>query len=290
MKKRLLSAILSFCMLLTMVPTVAFAAEDDEAAPQSSSVLEGSCGAKGSEGNVQWALTDDDGDGSYTLTISGSGAMADFTLPTKPDATGANVAPWYTALPADGNKSSVPIVPITEIKIDEGVTYLGNYAFSCLTNVVKANIPASITRLGDSIFRGDTALTTVEWASGFNAPKITDTDSNSATYTGNYVPTSMFDGCTSLGSGEELSAWLPDSFTGVGCAAFRGTQFTVDFDNWSNLNYIGAYGFAGMPNLESFTLSTKITLGLRGGASNAFNSSGLKSLDCIDPQRSVQRL
>lgn len=65
MKKRLLSAILSFCMLLTMAPTVAFAAEDDEAAPQSSSVLEGSCGAKGSEGNVQWALTDDDGDGSY---------------------------------------------------------------------------------------------------------------------------------------------------------------------------------------------------------------------------------
>ena len=32
MKKRLLSAILSFCMLLTMAPTVAFAAEDDEAA------------------------------------------------------------------------------------------------------------------------------------------------------------------------------------------------------------------------------------------------------------------
>lgn len=30
MKKRLLSAILSLCMLLTMVPTVAFAAEDDE--------------------------------------------------------------------------------------------------------------------------------------------------------------------------------------------------------------------------------------------------------------------
>lgn len=143
-------------MLLTMAPTVAFAAEDDEAAPQSSSVLEGSCGAKGSEGNVQWALTDDDGDGSYTLTISGSGDMVDFT---SPNAENANVAPWYTALLADENTSSVPI---TEIKIDEGVTYLGNYAFSYLTNVVKVNIPASITSLGDSIFRGDTALTTVE--------------------------------------------------------------------------------------------------------------------------------
>ena len=279
MKKRLLSAILSFCMLLTMAPTVAFAAEDDEAAPQSSSVLEGSCGAKGSEGNVQWALTDDDGDGSYTLTISGSGAMADFTLPTKPDATGANVAPWYTALLADENTSSVPI---TEIKIDEGVTYLGNYAFSYLTNVVKVNIPASITSLGDSIFRGDTALTTVEWASDFKAPKITDTDSKDNIYRGNYVPTSMFDGCTSLGKGKELSTWLPASFNGVGCAAFRGTQFTVAFDNWSNLNYIGAYGFAGMPNLDSFTLSNEITLGLRGGASNAFNSSGLRSLTVAD--------
>ena len=283
MKKRLLSAILSFCMLLTMAPTVAFAAEDDEATNTISladaTETSGTCGAGDSADSVKWALTDNDGDGSYTLTISGSGAMADFTLPTKPDATGANVAPWYTALPADENTSSVPI---TEIKIDEGVTYLGNYAFSCLTNVVKVNIPASITSLGDSIFRGDTALTTVEWASDFKAPKITDTDSNSATYTGNYVPTSMFDGCTSLGKDKELSAWLPASFTGVGCAAFRGTQFTVDFDNWSNLNYIGAYGFAGMPNLDFFTLSNEITLGLRGGASNAFNSSGLRSLTVAD--------
>ncbi len=93
----------------------------------------------------------------------------------------------------------------------------------------------------------------------------------------------MFDGCTSLGSGEELSDWLPASFTGVGCAAFRGTQFTVDFADWNNLNYIGAYGFAGMPNLDSFTLSNEIrSTGLRGGASNAFNSSGLKSLTVAD--------
>ena len=46
-------------------------------------------------------------------------------------------------------------------------------------------------------------------------------------------------------------------------AAFRGTQFTVDFDVWDNLTYIGAYGFAGMPNLDSFTLSNEIMLGLR---------------------------
>lgn len=232
------------------------------------SELSGNCGATEAD-HVTWELTDDDGDGSYTLTISGNGAMKDYT--SQAGETVTDPTEWYAL------KDS-----ITEIKIEEGVTGLGNWAFSYLTNVVKANIPASITSLGDHIFRGDTALTTVEWASGFNAPVITDTDSRDDTYTGNYVPTSMFDGCTSLGSGEELSAWLPASFTGVGCAAFRGTQFTVDFDGWNALNYIGAYGFAGMPNLVSFTLSTKIPLGLRGGASNAFNSSGLKSLTVAD--------
>ena len=232
------------------------------------SELSGSCGATTAD-TVSWALTENEDGSTYTLTISGNGAMKDYT--SQAGETVADPTGWYAL------KDS-----ITEIKIEEGVTGLGDWAFSYLTKVVKANIPASITSLGDHIFRGDTALTTVEWASGFNAPVITDTDSKDDTYTGNYVPTSMFDGCTSLGSGEELSAWLPDSFTGVGCAAFRGTQFTVDFAGWNTLNYIGAYGFAGMPNLDSFTLSNKIMLGLRGEASNAFNSSGLKLLTVAD--------
>ena len=274
MKRRFFAMLLSLAMLFTLAPT-AFATDGG------SQPTEGTCGATESD-NVSWKLEPNNSDGenqTYTLTISGSGKMENFTSPT---AENANIAPWYTALPADENTSSVPI---TEIKIEEGVTDLSNYAFSYLTNVVKVNIPASITSLGDSIFRGDTALTTVEWASGFKAPEITDTDSNYDTYKGKYVPTSMFDGCTSLGKDKELSAWLPDSFTGVGCAAFRGTQFTVDFNGWNNLKYIGAYGFAGMPNLDSFTLSNEITLGLRGkdgGASNAFNSSGLKSLTVAD--------
>ena len=88
----------------------------------------------------------------------------------------------------------------------------------------------------------------------------------------------MFDFCSKLGDGKELTKWLPSSFTGVGCAAFRGTKFTVDFDNWSNLKYIGARAFEQMPYLESFTLTDGIQIGLRGTDSNAFNGSGLKKL------------
>ena len=256
-------------MMFTLVPTAW--AEGSETGTASVPELTNPA-TSGTSGGIDWKVEN----GLLTVSAASSpeggysaGQMKDYT--SQAGETVADPTGWYAL------KDS-----ITEIKIEEGVTGLGNWAFSYLTNVVKVNIPASITSLGNHIFRGDTALTTVEWASDFNAPEIIDTDSKDNIYSGNYVPTSMFDGCTSLGSGKELLDWLPASFTGVGCAAFRGTQFTVDFGNWSNLNYIGAYGFAGMPNLDSFTLSNEITLGLRGGASNAFNSSGLKSLTVAD--------
>lgn len=63
MKKRLLSAILSFCMLLTMAPTVAFAADGDDEAANTISLADatetsGTCGAEGD--NVTWKLTEND--------------------------------------------------------------------------------------------------------------------------------------------------------------------------------------------------------------------------------------
>lgn len=265
MKRRLLSIFLSLTMMFTLVPTAW--AEDTEAGTASVPELENPA-TKGTSGGIDWSYEDG------VLTISAAempeigcdkGKMKDYT--NQSEETVKILTPWYSVKDK-----------ITKVVIQNDVTYLGNWAFSYLTNAKEANIPASITKLGDNIFRGDTALTTVEWASGFHAPEITDTDSNSATYTGNFVPTSMFDGCTSLGDGQELSEWLPDSFTGVGCAAFRGTQFAVDFAGWNTLNYIGAYAFSEMPNLDSFTLTDRITIGLRYDMSNAFAKSGLKSL------------
>ena len=225
----------------------------------------GDCSATGQD-SVNWALTPNSDGSTYTLTISGEGAMADYTVDTK---KGEDTRPW-----------SAYKDTITDVSISEGVTSIGDSAFRSMTVLEKANIPASITDLGDHIFREDTALTAVEWAEGFSAPKITDTDSSSDKYIGTYVPTSMFDGCTSLGDGQELSKWLPDSFTGVGCAAFRNTAFGVDFDHWNDLSYIGAYGFAGMPNLTTVTVKSNWKFGLRGKdqVSWAFRESGVTSV------------
>ena len=248
MKKRLLSAILSFCMLLTMAPTVAFAAEDDEAAPQSNSVLKGSCGAVGSEDSVQWALTDVDGAGSYTLTISGSGDMVDFTSPTAPNAENANIAPWYTALTAD---ETTKLVPITEIKIDEGITGIGSYAFA-YTKVAKAEFPSTASYYGKYIFRYCSELTTVDWTN-YNPAPMGDTYVPGRPE-GIYVPEGMFDFCESLKQckvGEttydEGVLALPENVTGICTAAFRDTAFnTIDFssDGLNQITAAGPYAFA----------------------------------------------
>ena len=266
MKKRklVLALMLSLMMLVTMIPSFSFADEtggtgSSAGSGTTSAATSGNCGATGND-HVTWSFDKSSG----TLTISGTGAMADYTVNGTVDDR-----PWK-----DYAES------ITKVQISEGVTSLGRCAFQNLTALKETNIPASITQLGDHIYRGDASLTTVNWAEGFKAPTITDTDSNASTYSGTYVPTSMFDGCTSLGTDQELSAWLPESFTGVGCAAFRGTAFKVDFEKWTNLSYIGAYGFATMPNLDAVTVKSTWQLGLRGDnkTSCAFKGSGAKNV------------
>ena len=136
MKKRLLSAILSFCMLLTMAPTVAFAAEDDEGnTPPATS---GTCGAEGTADSVKWALTDDDEDGSYTLTISGSGDMANYTANIN---NGSATQPWRTSV------TGVEIKKITNVVVSEDVTSIGAFAFNGLTGVSEYDIGANVSTI-----------------------------------------------------------------------------------------------------------------------------------------------
>lgn len=274
--KRVISAALAVSMAVSMMPATAVSAfaegTSTNTAVTTTTVNEnaptsGDCGAENQEESVQWKYDES----TKVLTIFGNGPMADYEGIADTDVgTDNDLRPWKPYL----NQ-------ITEVHIEEGVTAIGNSAFRGMKALKKANIPASIQHLGDYIFRADSELTEVEWAPNFMAHELQDNDTkgtNGETYIGTYVPTSMFDFCSKLGDGKELTKWLPSSFTGVGCAAFRGTKFTVDFDNWSNLKYIGARAFEQMPHLESFTLTDNIQIGLRGTDSNAFNGSGLKKL------------
>ena len=86
-------------------------------------VASGDCGT-----NITWTLTDDG-----VLTISGTGAMADFT--------GEDPAPWRS------NRSN-----ISSVIIEPGVTSIGNGAFGSYTNLRSVTIPASVTSIGEKAF------------------------------------------------------------------------------------------------------------------------------------------
>ena len=241
MKRRIFAMLLSLAMLFTLAPT-AFAVETIETS--------GNCGATESD-NVTWKLEQNNSDGenpTYTLTISGSGDMADFTSPTEPNAEGANIAPWYTVLTAD---ETTNLVPITEIKINEGITGIGNFAFA-YTKVVKAEFPSTVSYYGNYIFRYCSELTTVDWTNYKPAPM-------GDTYVpgrpeGIYIPEGMFDFCENLKQckiGETTYAEgvlaLPENVTGICTAAFRDTAFnTIDFssDGLKQITAVGPYAFA----------------------------------------------
>ena len=84
----------------------------------------GSCG----EG-VGWTL-----DSEGLLTVSGSGAMADY---------GSGGAPWY-AFRSD----------IESLRVGNGVTRIGGYAFYSCANLTEAEIPDCVSGIGASAFSG----------------------------------------------------------------------------------------------------------------------------------------
>ena len=121
MSKKLLSILALLCL------TVTSAWADDS----------GTCGT-----SLTWSYVES----THTLTISGTGAMADF---------GYMETPWY------GYRTD-----ITNIVIEDGVTTIGEYAFIECENLTTVTIPNNVTSIGYMAFLGCYSLKTVTIGSG----------------------------------------------------------------------------------------------------------------------------
>ena len=137
MKRRFFAMLLSLAMLFTLAPT-AFAAGNTETSESKPTEMNGNCGATGSENKVRWALTDDDGDGFYTLTISGSGAMADYSV---------NINNAQATQPWRANETGVKIEKITKVVVSENITSIGAFAFNGMTGVSEYDIGANVNTI-----------------------------------------------------------------------------------------------------------------------------------------------
>ena len=97
--------------------------------------ISGNCGAAGHESDVKWELALATTSGVLTITKVGStGAMADYAS--------ASAQPWYSHA---GD--------ITSVVIEDGVTNIGDYAFSGCSNAsLNITVPTSVTSVGTNAF------------------------------------------------------------------------------------------------------------------------------------------
>ena len=154
MKRRIFAIFLSLAMLLTLVP--AAWAEDGESSESGTAAMNGTCGAM-PEDKVTWALADDDGDGFYTLTISGSGAMADYAANINNNAKAKQ--PWRAS------ETGVEIEKITKVVVSENITSIGAFAFNGMTGVSEYVIGADVNTIS-------------QWALETSAAKVFNLNGN----------------------------------------------------------------------------------------------------------------
>ena len=211
-----------------------------EITPQSDDILSGNCGATEND-NVTWKLeqnNEDNDNPTYTLTISGTGAMSDFVI--KP----TDLRPW------GGEYCG----KITQINLSEGITVIGSYAFCRLTNLESCEIPASIIEIKNNAFSG-AGFTNLAFEKNCQLKTI----GNGAFY-----------GSSNL----EIDFVIPDSVESIGNLAFQGSgikSLTIG----SGVKNIGDSAFSACSNL---TGELNIPDGVKSIGGNAFNSSPIKSV------------
>ena len=182
------------------------------AAPAATSGYCGDPTVNGGE-DVTWEVS------GTTITISGTGAMADYASATN--------QPWSS------NRSNIKIIMVAE-----GVTHIGNYAFSSSGNVTSIFLPTTLTSIGE---RG------IEVCSSLTSVTIPENVKTIVQY--------AFQSCENL-----TSVSLPTTLTSIGQRAFAScTNLTAVTLKSSPV--IGSYAIP-----SSATVTMNLTANAAGGA------------------------
>ena len=254
MKKRLISLLLAFSMMLTFLPAGAVSAFAEENSHTYN------CGE-----NVTATLSsNNDGDGTYTMTIRGTGPMENY------DFLSCRDMPWRDAIPKikrlivdDGVTSLGDCVlhgfdgkhdaeSLEEVTLPEGLTYLGNYAFfgaAKLKSITlpgtlttkSITLPGTLTTIGIGAFDGCAGLTDITIPSNVKTIKegaFGATGLTSVTLSDNLetLGQGVFRGCPQL-----TSIHIPKSVKSMGAEMFGycDALTCITFEPGSNLTYVG---------------------------------------------------
>ena len=215
--KRLFSTMLSALVITcsisnynTYEKTRTLAAEAED-----TSVNTGTCGD-----SATYSLDD-----AGNLTISGNGAISDYV---------------------DGKTPFANSVPIKKVIIEEGITHIGNYAFSSCHDIQSIELPESLTGIGEYVFENCTSLTSIiipdsvtsigQYAFSGTAVKSVVIPESVVTLDTN----SLFMGCKKL-----ESVVLPQSVTAIYSNAFKECVMLKEVDIPDSVTAIQNDAFSG---------------------------------------------
>lgn len=194
-------------------------------------VAKGNCGEK-----LEWKL-----DSKGILRISGSGTMKNYTYKSE--------MPWFKyidqinsvkveeGVTSIGEYAFYGMPNMTEIQLPKGLKTIGGYAFKNSTKLNKVELPDTITKLGESAFYGCTGLTKINIPEGI--------------YT---IWAYTFKNCTNL-----AEVTLPSTLIKLDEAAFYGCSALKEINIPEKVSIIGIYCFKNCNNLSSLTLPEALT-------------------------------
>ena len=270
MRKRVLSLTLCLCMVLTLLPGTAFAADE---------IASGTCGA-----NLTWTL-----DSGGTLRITGTGKMSNYSAEHYhkndiPSEYGDDeiwvdgiwyyhiTSPWFshqkdikhlviedgvtsigkyafcacesiqdvtmpTSLVNIGNLAFWSCSSISRIKIPDGVTHIGSRAFLQCKNLIRADVADSVTTIGDGAFSDCSQLYVV------NIPQNLIT-----------LASGIFSDCTAL---EHIA--IPNGITTISQLAFAGCSNLKSVNIPDSVTAIGERAFSDCTSLPSISIPDSVT-------------------------------
>ena len=249
MKKRLISLLLAFSMMLTFLPAGAVSAFAEE------NTLTYDCGE--TPNTVTATLSrNSDGNGTYTMTIRGTGPMENYDFMSCRD------MPWRDAIPKikrlivdDGVTSLGDCVlhgfdgehdaeSLEEVTLPEGLTYLGNYAFFGAAKLKSITLPSTLTTIGLAAFDECAGLTDITIPSDVKTIKegaFGGTGLTSVTIPDKVetLGQGVFKNCTQL-----TSINIPKSVKSMGAEMFGycDALTCITFEPGSNLTYVATNG------------------------------------------------
>lgn len=258
--KRVISAALAVSMAVSMMPATAVSAfatdvGNSVAVQTAENELTYNCGATEND-HVTVSLVKNSDNETYTLVVSGTGSMADYSK--------AADVPWY------GDNGQL-MKKVTKGIVQSGITHLGARTFVLAENLTSVELPEGLLSIGVSCFN-QTGLKSIQFPSTLQ--KIDDNAFWRGQIAGDvHIPESV----TAIGKNvfnkcPITSVNLPEGLQVLGGGAFSETKLTEMPEIPESITVLDST-FQGCTDIKEVTIPSQVT-----DISGAFAGTGISTV------------